>query len=116
MKRVNSTHLKKHPASPPKLNTTHTGRLQWSLWTVCSRSALTLENEPHEASVTQPIIRIHVCQGWTPGLVAANSLLHGDVPTSFLTYPMADRHLERAQLNPQDLQKRSHWDAPREGG
>lgn len=26
---------------PPKLNTTHTGRLQWSLWTVCSRSALT---------------------------------------------------------------------------
>lgn len=116
MKRVNSTHLKKHPASPqsstpPTLEDSsgHSGQC-------APGQPLPLENEPHEASVTQPIIRIHVCQGWTPGLVAANSLLHGDVPTSFLTYPMADRHLERAQLNPQDLQKRSHRDAPREGG
>lgn len=74
-----------------------------------------LENEPHRASFTQSVIRIHVFEGWTAGLVVANNLLYEDAPTSFLTCPMADRRLGRGQLSPQDLQKGSHQDVPREG-
>lgn len=48
-------------------------------------------------SLTAPVARSHVLEGWTTGLGLATHLLYEDAPTSFPTCPMADRLLEKAQ-------------------